>query len=378
MRLILSGLTLIYPFHMSIVIFLLYLKNNKKYKINMIISLCILAFIYERLDNSGDVSRYIISYNNYFSKQDFSTLFKSIENIIYYTWAVLNFLIKQLNLEFNYVTLISFIFYFYSIFSTIDLIDIKNNMNIKRKIILKFFLCTPLVILFSSYKNSIAFSLIIYGIYKKILKKKNANFFIILGCGYHISGIILLILYYISKKIKIKLTKSMVIILFLNSFIVKFLLKEFISRISSNILYIKKINTYIISSTYQYQMKNISEVLLYISMLQIFIFLIVSIMNINRKKIREERLNKYNNLLNIYMIFLIAILPYRTLAVRFITIALPLYFLLFYEVLLFFQKKKILRVLFFVLIDGRILGLFYIKSYIFNLEIIKKIIKNGG
>lgn len=362
----------IYPFLFIIPIFWLYLNYSKKYCYNLIFSLSLLAALYTRIDGLGDLSRYINSYNNYFKNIEFLNMYTSDENKYYFIWSLLNYLGSIFQLNFSIITFFSFLLYFYAIFKIFDLIDISQNRKYKKQIIIKFFLCTPLVILFSSYKNSVSFALIIYGLYKKFLLKRNSTFFIIIGLGFHGSGIVLILLYYLSKMIKIKKINYLLIIVL--SFILKYLLvynSSFLLELPLPKIYIEKFIFYTLGEWGAYKFNSLNEIYLYFYMIELLLLVLLSM----KKSCHFKNLNNYSNYMRLYIIFLLIIVPYRTLAIRFIIASLPLYLLLFYQNLLL-TKNKIFKVFFIFIIDIRILGFIYSDGYQIGRGFFKELFRN--
>lgn len=368
---IIGFLNILFPRLFLPVIFLFYLYKKKTYKYSLVYSFAFLAFSYRRLDSTGDITNYKNSFNSFYLNHS-DQAFKFIEGRLYYIWNLINILVVKLNLKFEYVTLISMVLFFYSIFSIFDLIDFENNNKIRKKIIIKFFLVILIFIIFSSYKNIISFTLISYGIYKNIFHKKRGNIFEIIGLGFHISGIVLILLERVSKKIEIK-KKHMILSIFLGLISKKIikLICIYLGQISPYLS--EKITHYTLGEWGQYNITGRSEIATYYLMVTVLLAVLYSIIDIDT--ITDLRLKKYNNFIKLYICFIFFIISYRTLAIRYIISAFPIFLLLFYENFIFL-KKQWLKFFWFLMLDLRILMIPFNTSYQIGEGFIKEFINN--
>lgn len=367
---IISLLNIIFPRVLIPIMFMLYLGGRKKLKYNLIFSFALLGYSYKRLDGTGDISKYMSSFYNYF--QNTTELFSSLESKIYYTWTIINTMVIKLNLNFEYVTLISMSIFFYFIFSIFDLIDLENKKKIKGKIVIKFFMTISLVTLFSSYKNIISFAIISYCLYQYILNRKINIFYGLLGMGFHASGIVLIVIYLISriKKINNKIIFLSLITLIFNSYIIE-IVHVILSKVSS--LYSTKLMYYTLGKWGKYDFGNHSELITYYLMIIILINILYSIFR--NKKIKEKEIEEYWNFMRWYLIFIILILPYRTLAIRYIISAFPIFLLLFYKNLSE-SKNKVTVIFWFFLFDIRFFTNIFNSGYQIGDGFVKEIFNN--
>lgn len=349
-----------------------YFSRDKKYKLSMIYSLSIMAASYTRLDNTGDVTRYKQSFVYYFNRiSTYKELFSTIEGKFYYFWGILNFYINKINLDFKYVTFISFILYYYSMFSIIELCSNKEKKN-RKKLVVKFFMITCFITLFASYKNAVCYTLVTYGIYKLLYRKRIGIILIVLGLGFHASGIIIVLIYYLSRYIKIKNTTTYILVLIMTVLLKMNIYKaiKIISHLS--LFYSKKLEYYMLGEWSNYNF-SISEILNYYPMI---IYLIILFLGRNALKYDTRTNRRYSNFYSLYLMMIIIFLPYRTIAMRLIIFGFPIYIYYFNLYLKKYSRKIIQMMIWYLLFDLRNLTIFLNKSYTFiKIDVILEIEK---
>lgn len=161
-----------------------------------------LAFSFLRLDESGDVYRYALSFDYLKANLDiYKVYYWTTYEKFYYSWVFLELFVATFLKDFRWLNFISIFILSWCLLSCVKLI-IQHNLNsetLRRVLFLKLLCFYSLVIIFTSYKNILAFSLIAYGLlylyYSKSLKEKCIGWLLItIGVGFHPSGLIIIIL----------------------------------------------------------------------------------------------------------------------------------------------------------------------------------------
>ena len=337
---------------------------------NISFSLAFIGFLYYRIDNSGDVSKYSLSL--YYYGQ---SMLNGRENIItgiyesfYISWYFILYIFNKLSLDIQYINFLAGLTIYSSFLYLILELDKKYKaINIDKMLFVKVFLFISFIAIFSSYKTLWALSLVSVGLYKLMNKEKLGYIFIFLGAGLHPVAWFPVLIYIISKYIKFKM-----IYLYI-SIVIGLSLKSFISIFNQflNIPFIgNKINTYIYGDWGQYRFHDNSEYMkFYILVLFIiFIFFVVLYKFIDIKEKTDKYFAKYNNFILWYFAISLWFVSFRTIETRLLLDGGIFFFPLFYQLFLNrkIYKKRLLSfiilIIWFIMIDFRTLN-FWNNSY---------------
>lgn len=339
------------------------------------LSFGILALCYYRIDNQGDITKYILQYNN-MNENNFVLDSYSLN---YPLWYLIVYLLKKYDINFQFLNLLCIFIIYYINFYII--LKLKLNLRIEKLLIIKILTYYSFVILFSSYRGTLCFSLIMLGIINLIQNYKfKGSLFCILGSLIHPIGYVIIVIYLISLIInfnKIPYKKAIILIAIIsgliNKYFVVYLLKSIFYK---NQFYLGKINTYFLGYWSMYNFKDRSEV---ISFVLIFILLIFIILLFFLKMDNIKLLNKkYFNFIFLYLIVMLNFINFRTVFYRLSHDGFIFFLPMFANYLKYKRKKDrysfLILFLWILILDFRnILYLFgfYKNIFYFNLNIFK-------
>ncbi|MBE0421298.1 EpsG family protein [Pseudoalteromonas nigrifaciens] len=363
---LLTFLNLVFPalglFAFSSVAFIVKLEvyARKVVFINMTFSLACIAFFYERVNGTGDVVNYIVSYENYANRSVEPFYIANIYEAFYVSWYYILYIFNKLNFEFQSVTSLAVITIFGSLFFiNNDLYKTLKDRNSDRLLLFKVFLFFSFFSIVSSYKTLWAFSLVYLGIYQLCKNKKIGYLFIFLGAGFHPIASVPILVYFVSKFIEFK-KKYLVIALCIGVFI-KVSSEIFVRYL--NIPFIgDKIQSYVLGEWANYRFHENGE---YIKVYLIFslilcVFYFVYNNFIDLKKIKQSYLSRYCNFALLYFSFSLIFVGFRTLEIRLMSVGIIFLFPLFYVSFsqrTVFKKKGVALIgllLWFAVVDVRL------------------------
>ena len=359
-------------------IYYLFIKLNTKEKkvifFNIAFSMAFIAFLYVRINETGDVYRYALSLYYYGE-----TMLNGREHIIegvyesmYSFWYFMLYLINKLNLNIQFLNMLA-AFTIYSVFFYIiyDMDKKYFTKNVDKIIFVKIFLIFSFVAMYSSYKTLWAYSFLFLGLYLLFNNKKFGYIFLLFGMGIHPVAWIPLIVYLISKVIKFKkiyLYISIFIGIFFKFFISFFIIFLDIPFIGS------KINTYIYGEWSLYRFQDTGEyVKVFVLICLILFVLYIILFNKSTIKSNDKFFSQYNNFILFYFSISLWFMSLRTIELRLIEDGVIFFLPLFYQV---FMERKIYKRNFLNLI---ILFIFWITIDIrlFNFSNLAYLIGNG-
>lgn len=345
--LILTFINILFP-SLGLIFFILILLNGyrKSAVINIIYSLACLAVNYVDIGRTGDITRYIINFEKGIKLNILSSN---------YSWNFINFIFYKFKFNFHIISFLAILLICYCNFKIIEL-NVENN-RIKKNIFIKFLLLNSFPILFSTYRNNVAISLVIYGTYLLENKKKRGAIWIIFGIGFHISSIVILLIYLLSKVIKLE-RKSLILGLVLSQIIFKLsITKKILEYLSTYSIVFRKAVYYIYGEWGKYEIKSQGDYLTYY-MLGILVLLLFSIDRKSFNKLSKE----YKNYLYLYLFFICIFSFSKTITIRYLILGYGMLVPLL-SVFLNEKKKIITRMLWYLYIDPRWFALFYLKYF---------------
>lgn len=296
-------------------------KNLNILLVSLAYSLSIIAFLYTRTNDTGDIVQYANMLNNVDYRLTDIGIYKSdYYSSYYYSWYSLLFIFNLLDLNIKSLSLFCIFIFYISSFFSLKIVHSKINDYTTFKIILfKILTLVSIITLISSYRNPMAFSLVFLGIILIIDNKKLfGTVILIIGIGFHPSSIILVSCYLLSKIIKFKK-----VYLFF-SFSVALLLYSTKINQSGNNFFLEKLFFYTHSEWASFNFNNPLQYFILIGLTLFLTFLISNIINIDRIKIKLAKYQYRNfilSLLNfclIYALFAICFIFFRTLSDRFL------------------------------------------------------------
>ena len=276
------------------------------------------------------------------------------------------------------------IFFIYYINFFIVLKQRTKNKN-EKQIILKILTYYSFALLFSTYRGTLCFSLVMLGIIYFINKEKRGILFFVLAILIHPISYVVIFVYFLSLILKISLFGKRILLII--SFIFGVINKNIIILISKNIFsqnefYIGKINTYLVGYWSKYNFKDRSEILSFFIIFILFLFVIIYILK--GKNIKEIN-SKYLNFIFLYLIITLNFISFRTIFYRLAHDGFVFFLPLFSYYLLEKKRKKIysivLLISWYLIIDYRnilyLLGFYKSTFYIdWNILISFEYLKN--
>lgn len=349
-----------------ILLFFMLVKNYKLIVFNIIYSISFLSGVFRSLDGKGDVNRYILYNNNY---KNFDSILEVLnEPTLFYTfsWSIVNYLVNKYEISFYLVNFLSIMVIGICLYKILEIFKIEKKY--KRLLFLKFFMIFSFPVLFSSYRNLLSFSIIAVGIFLDMKENKKGIIFIILGLGFHLAGLPIVIIYFFSRRFQFKqiylYSSFFIMIILFNS-----LFKNFVYKILSdfNNPVIKKISYYLFGEWAKYKIFFQGDIITYYLLIVILFFLFISYKKILNIKVSNILLRRYNNFILIYIAIFLIFLPYRTIAIRFYITGFPFFIPLFYQMLKYYSNNYLYKYTFiFLLFDVRWLVLFFLDDIIFG------------
>lgn len=348
-------LGVIYPrlgLFFSLILLLVLDKMSKKtyLMLNVVFSLgmAFLAYSFVKLDGEGDVSRYEVSFYNLASSLDYVNYEILSYNWYYYSWTLLElFVIKFLG-GFKWVNFISIYVIYFSLLNVVRMCELYfKSSSLRKAFIIKLLLVFSTVVLFSSYKNMLAFSLVIYGISILIFRKTNpiyAYIMFFIAIGFHFSAIVPVFLFLVSPKsnfFNINLNLTLLVGLFskriLSYFALFFLMIPFFGE---------KVSYYLFGEWSMYRFHSRGENLMIIQLCVYVLFLLYSVNKMRGFRFIKSR--TYDSFFYLYVVFSFLFISYRTIAIRYLWYGMVLLipqFSLWYSI----QRKNRNSLLWFVL-----------------------------
>lgn len=346
-------------------LFIFYFEKNFYRKIciyNIFYSVSYLAYLYNDIGKSGDITRYILYNEQYSQFNSLLEMFKKINFLVIYLWSFINYIANKLNLNFKIISFISIFTILYSVYKSINISG--KNIKINKILLVKFFMLFSLSILFSTYRNLLSFSLIALGIFLDMRKDKKGIFFIFLGVGIHLSAFPIILIYLLSKKVKFRIVYLYTVCLL--TLLMRLKIIEKILYIESSNIIIKKFNYYIWGKWSEYRIHSNGDYITYYLLFIMLLLLTISFIKIykNKKKIVDTFYKKYNNFIFFYLAIFIFFLPYRTFAIRVFITGFPFFIPLFYQMILLDRKSSVYKVIFYYfLIDMRWFFIFFLSYF---------------
>lgn len=361
---------IIFPIIGLFIFILLYIfssKNNHKIiSYNCFYSFAYLSYIYNNIMGKGDISRYILHNKNYLYFNSVIEIFQNSKLSYTYIWSLVNYLVCKFNFKFQIISFFSVLIIFHCIFKIIEIFKIEFKM--KKILLIKFFMLFSLPLIFSSYRNLLAFSLIAVGILYDIKEKRKSFVYFFLGIGIHMASIPVTIIYFFSKFFKYNIKIFYIVICFFiitNFKKIKYSIYLILSNFENPL--IKKVRNYLFGKWSEYKIFFLGDILTYYLLFIVLLLIFVTFFKIYKLKRTTIEFKKYNNFILYYITFFILFIPYRTIAIRFFVTGFPFFILYFYEILKINKNNFIYKVIFYaLLIDIRWISLFFSNDFIFG------------
>lgn len=330
-----------------------------------------MAYNYYRIDNSGDVTRYFIQYKNL----ETDKFYLDSYSVNYPLWYFMIYILKKYHINFQLLNFICIFFIYYINFFIVLKQKIKTKYE--KQIVLKILAYYSFALLFSTYRGTLCFSLIMLGIVYFINKKKIGILFFILAILIHPVSYIVIIIYFLSLIFKVSLFGKRILLII--SLMFGTINKNIVTLISKNIFsknefYMGKVNAYLLGDWSKYNFKDRGEVLSFFIIFILFLFVIIYILKgKNIKKINS----RYLNFIFLYLIITLNFISFRTIFYRLAHDGFVFFLPLFSYYLLEKKSKKIysivLLILWYLIIDYRnilyLLG-FYKNTFYINWNIL--------
>lgn len=334
---------------------------RKIFVYNIFYSISYLAYLYIDIKGRGDVTRYILYNEKYSQFTSLLEMFKNTKFLLTYLWSFMNYIINKLDINFQIISFISIFIILYCTYKNIELSG--KNIKINKVLLIKFFMLFSLSILFSTYRNLLSFSLTATGIFWDMKKNKKGIFIIFLGMGIHLSSFPIILIYLLSKKIKFKIKYLYISCLLI--LLTRLKVIEQVLYIKSSNAIIKKFNYYIWSKWSEYRINSEGDYITYYLLFIMILLLVFSFIKIYKSEIKNNIFyKKYNNFIFLYLTIFMFFLPYRTFAIRLFITGFPFFIPLFYQMLLFYKKYSIYKVIFYYfLIDLRWFFIFFLTYF---------------
>ncbi|MEZ9548645.1 MULTISPECIES: EpsG family protein [Vibrio] len=284
-------------------------------------SIACFGYFYERTNDTGDLSRYLLSYDNYVAAFENRTfLVENIYEAFYPVWYSLFYFLAYFDLEIQHLTFISGFVIYFSMFYVVHLLSNNyeiNSIKIEGRLILKIVLFFSIFVIFSSYRNLMAFSLAFLGTFLVLAENKRLTGWglIIISLGIHPISWFAVVSLLVSK---FKICTKRIFFLFL----MFGLLFPFVSKFSVVLLSVpflgEKINTYILGQWGTYRFHENGEFIRFTLLLAVwaFIFFYMSFIYRPIKKGVSTYLCNYNNFLAWFLSFAVIFITLRTFSMR--------------------------------------------------------------
>lgn len=343
-----------------------------------------LASAFDKINNTGDISRYILTFELLNTGALLSPNNDSLYIYFYPSWYALNMIIKDLGLPFKYVTFICvFIGYYTSFLVVKNIVDKKKEFFV---LIIFISLFYSLSIIFSSYRTFTALGCICLGLLLLSKGRLSAFFLIALGLGFHPIGFVPLIVYFISDYIKP--SRAMLLTSISLGFFVKPIIIAFSVVFLSNIPFLSsKVESYISGDWADYRFHEVGEYLTFFQLCTFSIALISLFIVVSKYHYRLILSDRFIKFSLVFFCFSLLFFSFRTIYIRLllsgVMFYLPIIFFLFKVKLS--SNRVFLTMLLLLSLDVRTLTFFTNESYqigasfplnIFEPHIINLLIEN--
>lgn len=314
------------------------------------------GFFYERVNETGDLTRYILSFSNYVS--DFSNREGVLDNLYEYfypVWYSLFYFLKYFNLDIKSLNFISgFVIYFSMLYSLNKLVELNkiSSIKIEGQIVLKIFLFFSIFVMFSSYRNLLTFSLFYLGVFLIFINNEKIIGWLclILSLGIHPISIIPLLAFLFSN-LKECNKKTFTVCLFFG--LLFSLFKQFASVFLSLPFVGDKINTYILGGWSVYRFQDNGEYLRFFMLILVVCFSLTFVYYFNPKfkNNTDKTFYKYNNFLAWFLSLSMIFISFRTFSMRLFLDGFVFFIPFLYQFLVrkYLMKRNFLYGLFFIL-----------------------------
>lgn len=347
--------------------FLVFPINVRKLDINCLaffMALCFAALAsgYERLNNTGDITRYLISFEN----MEPSLFFSFDSSVLYYylypSWYFLNATVKSLGLGFEVVTFTALFVAYFSLFKTVILLNGRHKDILVVFVFVSLFFSFPII--FSSYRTLFALSLMGYGCMKIIKNKNRGKRYCLVALGIHPIALVPILVLYLSRFFKP--SKAFLFFAILGGLVMKPVLSIATVGLQHIPIIGNKITTYITGEWATYRFHDSGE---YLTVLQLFLFscvVLFGILNANKFKFEILYQSPIIRFSFVYLCFALLFMSFRTIFIRLqmagIVFLLPL-------ILQHLKQKNwvsraLIVALLFLCLDLRTLMFFKYDSYI--------------
>lgn len=323
--------------------------------------MAVLGSAYERTNNTGDISKYIASFDMLNTDGLFLLSKDNLYVFFYPSWYMLNAIVKDLGLPFKYVTF-SCVFIAY-ICSYLAAKNLMSKLRDALLVIVFISLFFSIPIIFSSYRTFTALSCLFLGIVY-LQKNKGVGFaFILLGVGFHPITIVPLVLYIISKYLtpaKGWLIAALAIGVFVKPLLIA------VSGLLLNIPFLGgKVESYINGEWANYRFHEAGEYLTFLQLIIFAVTLVYILFSANKfsyKILFKSRLLKFSFF---YFCFVIMFFSFRTIFVRLllsgVVFLIPIIFYALKQHGL--AKKALISFLLILCLDTRTFMFFSYDSY---------------
>ncbi|EJG0952439.1 EpsG family protein [Vibrio parahaemolyticus O1:K58] len=361
----LSILTILFPVLSFFFNVFYYLINNRIslqsrviIYFNVCLAMAMVAFLYYRVGDSGDVVRYALSLEYYKSSLNNGRLFpvENLYEMMYPFWYSIFYFLSKFDFSVQALNFFSAFTIYGAYFFIIHQFDKElNHPNASKSIFIKVFFLISFVAIFSGYKTLWAFSLVSVGIVLFFRSKFFGVLFFALGAGIHPVAYVPILAFFISRIFDFKLKYLLV------SLLVGILLKQ-VAFIFSYLTFIPflsgKIQTYIYGDWSVYRFHDSGEYIRFLIMLLIclFIFLLSFFYKGKFSFDRTELFGFYNNFAFWYFCLAITFIDFRTIAGRLIIDGSIFFIPLFYQAYAngVLYRKKVVSILLSVIWLGMI------------------------
>lgn len=333
----------------------------KAFRVLLPLFMAAVASGYERLNGTGDISKYIISFD-YMNPELFFSLDHSVAYYyVYPVWYLLNAVVKSLGFSFEVVTFTCIYVAYYCLFKTLS----SSFSERKNILIIMAFICLlfSFPIVFSSYRTVTCLSIIGLGLAKVINDNSRGWFLCIIGLGIHPIGLVPIAILILSKFI-VPSKKLLLVSIFLG-LVMKPILIHATAGLQAIPIIGGKISMYISGEWGSYRFHEAGEYLLFLQLLLFSLFLIFMVMSSNKFNINFNFQSPYLKFCFTYLCIVFMFMSFRTIFIRLqlsgIVFFIPL---LMYALRQNLYSKKLLVILFlFVCIDIRTFMFFNYTSY---------------
>ncbi|HDL3375548.1 TPA: EpsG family protein [Mannheimia haemolytica] len=344
--------------------------NENRIKIfffNLSYSLAMVAFLYNRTNETGDIYHYFLFFNEIKDLDTLSLLYNEYISY-YYSWVSLLKILSYLEFDFKFINFICVFIIYYSCFSVImHIYSEYKDINTLKIIIFKVLTMVSIITVVSSYRNILAFSVTFLGV-SFILKN---NLFkgcglCVIGVGFHPSAIIIIICLGISRFLKFRK-----VYLYVSSLIgvFPFLLISILSLL--NIPFLEhKTNEYIYGQWASYKFESNIEYIVMMAVYSFVFFVFFSVNKLDCNYFRSRYSSRIINFMLFYFTVSLFFIQFKTLSDRFMFSAggillISLSYFIFYSRVLYRRSllNFILLFIWFLYIDSQLIH-FSQKSYV--------------